>query len=109
MGRIDVSPTAEIAGNRGRLMPFHLRSLFHAPLLWHGRVDLSRSSGQIFRLGHFHKCCSDAAQAPEGAVFLVFGFVSARSQAHLGMLPRQSLAKNQKSSLRTATSFLSML
>jgi hypothetical protein len=43
------------------------------------------------------------------AVFLVFGGVSAQSQVHLDLRLRQSLAKNQKSSLRHATSFLSML
>jgi hypothetical protein len=62
-------------------------------------------------------------------VFLVFGFrlrqgfhrrqgyggqdggqvISAQSQGFLNLLLRRSLAKNQKSSLHTATSFLSML
>jgi hypothetical protein len=45
----------------------------------------------------------------EGAVFLGFGFVSAQSQAAVGMLLRQSLAKTQKSSLRMATVFLQTL
>ena len=44
----------------------------------------------------------------EGAVFLTLDFVSARSQSS-NLLPRQSLVQNQKSSLRRATSFLSML
>jgi hypothetical protein len=53
------------------------------------------------------------------AVFLIFGFrlrqgyggqvVSAQSQGFSNLLLRQSLAKNQKSLLRTATSFLSTL
>jgi hypothetical protein len=43
------------------------------------------------------------------AVFLGFGFVSAQSQAAVGMLLRQSLAKTQKSSLRLATLFLKTL
>jgi hypothetical protein len=41
--------------------------------------------------GYFHKCCRDAE-----AVFLAFGFVSARSQAAAGMLPRQNFAKRLK-------------
>jgi hypothetical protein len=60
-------------------------------------------------LEQFHKCCSAAEKLEREAVFLTFGFVSARSQATLGVLPRQSLAQSQKSSLRRATSFLSML
>ena len=43
------------------------------------------------------------------AVFLNFGLVSAQLQAAAGMLLRQSLAKTQKSSLRTATLFLEAL
>jgi hypothetical protein len=43
------------------------------------------------------------------AVFLDFGVVSAQLQAAFGMLLRQSLAKIQKSSLRTATLFLKTL
>jgi hypothetical protein len=43
------------------------------------------------------------------AVFLIFGFVSAQSQGFLNLLLHRSLAKNQKSSLHTATSFLSTL
>jgi hypothetical protein len=43
------------------------------------------------------------------AVFLIFSFVSAPSQAAADMLLRQSLAKNQKSSLSTATGFLERL
>jgi hypothetical protein len=42
-------------------------------------------------------------------VFLTFGFVSAQSQVATNLLLRQSLAKSQKSSFRTATSFLSTL
>jgi hypothetical protein len=40
------------------------------------------------------------------AVFLGFGFVSAQSQGYSNLLLRPSLAKTQKSSLRTATVFL---
>jgi len=40
---------------------------------------------------------------------LSFGFVLAQSQATAGLLLRQSLAKTQKSSLRTATVFLEPL
>ncbi len=43
------------------------------------------------------------------AVFLGFGFVSAHLQAAAGMLLRQSLAKTQKSPLKTATLFLKTL
>jgi len=43
------------------------------------------------------------------AVFLLAGFVSAQSQVTVDMLLRQSLASQQKSSLRTATIFLEML
>ena len=41
----------------------------------------------------------------EAAVFLGFGSVPARSQAAAGMLPHQSLAKSQKSSLRPLPHF----
>ncbi len=55
------------------------------------------------RLEHFHKLCS-VRPGPYGvAVLLVFGCVLARSQGAMAMLPRQSLAKNQKPSLRIAT------
>jgi len=40
---------------------------------------------------------------------LSFGFVSAQLQATAGMRFRQSLARTQKSSLRTATLFLETL
>jgi len=43
------------------------------------------------------------------AVFLIFGVVSAQSQGFSNLLLRRSLAKNQKSSPHTATSFLSTL
>ena len=43
------------------------------------------------------------------AVFLGFGFVSAQAQAAAGMRLRQSLAKTQKSSFKTATLFLETL
>ncbi|MDB6016279.1 MAG: hypothetical protein JWR19_768, partial [Pedosphaera sp.] len=69
---------------------------------WIGDFEFSVRS-----LEQFHKCCSAAEKLEREAVFLTFGFVSARSQATLGMLPRQSLAQSQKSSLRRATSFLS--
>jgi len=55
----------------------------------------------------------------ETAVFLIFGFrfakamarqvVSAQAQGFSNLLLRRSLAENQKSSLHTATSFLSTL
>jgi hypothetical protein len=53
------------------------------------------------------KSCSHAVEIVIGAVFLIFGFVSAQSQVAADTLLRQSLAKNQKSSLSTATLFLS--
>ena len=43
------------------------------------------------------------------AVFLGFGVVSAQAQAAAGMRLRQSLAKTQKSSLKTASLFLETL
>jgi hypothetical protein len=43
------------------------------------------------------------------AVFLGFGFVSAQLQVVSNLRLRRSLAKTQKSLLRTATSFPSML
>jgi hypothetical protein len=43
------------------------------------------------------------------AVILVFGFVSAQLQGFSNLHLRGSLAKNQKSSRRIATSFRSML
>jgi hypothetical protein len=57
-------------------------------------------------LERLKKNCSQAVGEKRGAVFLSFGIVSAQSQAHAGMLLRQSLAKTQKSSLRMATVFL---
>jgi len=56
-------------------------------------------------LERFKKYYSRSARA----VFLDFGIVSAQLQAAAGMLLRQSLAKTQKSSLRTATLFLETL
>jgi hypothetical protein len=72
-----------------------------------------------------HKSCSDVGGAEGTAVFLVFGFrlrpshggtgatagqvVSAQSQGYSNLFLRRSLAKNQKSSLHTAASFMSML
>jgi hypothetical protein len=47
--------------------------------------------------------------ALRAAVFLAFGCVFARSQGAAAMLPRLSLAKSQKSSLRTATEFFKTL
>jgi hypothetical protein len=47
-------------------------------------------------LEHFHQFCSHAGEARRGAVFLIFGFVSAQSQAAAGMLLGQSLAKKPK-------------
>jgi hypothetical protein len=61
------------------------------------------------KLERFHKCCSGVRLVEGTAVFLIFGFVSAQSQGLANLLLRRSLAKNQKSSLHTATSFLSTL
>jgi hypothetical protein len=47
-------------------------------------------------LEHFHQFCSQAGEEKRQAVFLIFGFVSAQSQAAAGMLLRQSLAKKPK-------------
>ena len=52
------------------------------------------------------KYCCQAVETAAGAVFLVFGVVSAQSQVAADMLLRQSLAKNQKSTLSMATLFL---
>jgi hypothetical protein len=60
-------------------------------------------------LEHFQKSCSDVLVVRLTAVFLVFGFVSAPLQGYSNLRRRRSLAKNQKSPLHTATSFLSML
>jgi len=70
-------------------------------------------------LEQLKKYCSHSAKGMAQAVFLVFGFrlrqgyggqvVPAQSQGFANLLLRRSLAKNQKSSLHTATSFLSML
>ena len=68
-----------------------------------------RRDNFITWLEHLHQICSSAFTTRREAVFLVFGFVSAQAQVIEDMPLRQSLAKNQKSSLRTATSFLSML
>jgi hypothetical protein len=50
----------------------------------------------MFKLEHFHQFCSHAGEEKREAVFLIFGFVSAQSQAAAGMLLRQSLAKKPK-------------
>ena len=47
--------------------------------------------------------------ALRAAVFLAFGSVFAQSQGAAAMLPRSSLSKSQKSTLRTATVFLKTL
>jgi hypothetical protein len=52
---------------------------------------------QTSPLEHFHKFCSQAGEARKEAIFLIFGFVSAQSQAAAGILLRQSLAKNPRS------------
>jgi hypothetical protein len=57
----------------------------------------------------FKKYCSHAVETLNGAVFLIFGFVSAQSQVAADMLLRQSPAKNQKASLSTATVFFKRL
>ena len=48
------------------------------------------------RLEHFQKYCSHVGEERREAVFLVFGFVFAQSQAASGMLLRSSLAKKTK-------------
>jgi hypothetical protein len=53
-----------------------------------------RCENQRPSLERFHKCCSGVLLVVWSAVFLIFGF---------------RLAKNQKSSLHTTTSFLSTL
>jgi hypothetical protein len=68
----------------------------------------TRAARQI-GLEHFHKSCSEAELDFMGAVFLDFGFVSDQFQGYSNLRLRQSLAKIQKSSLRLAPSFLSML
>jgi DNA primase len=60
-------------------------------------------------LEHFHKICSGALITLRDAVFLIFGSISAQLQVKFDLRLRQNAAKNQKSSRRTATSFLSML
>jgi hypothetical protein len=85
------------------------------------RLDLAPLCHQVFQpnqaksfricfnwfLEQFHQSCSDVLKSGT-AVFLVFGFVSA-SVIPMSGLPRRCLAKNQKSSLLIATSFLPML
>jgi hypothetical protein len=75
------------------------------------RAIIRRSFGTEHRraLERFHKCCSGVLLVVWTAVFLIFGFVSAQSQGLSNLLLHRSLAKNQKSSLHTATSFLSTL
>jgi hypothetical protein len=58
------------------------------------------------QLEHLKKHYSRAVKRNERAVFLRFGFVLAQSQVYADMLLRPSLAKTQKSSLRTAIVFL---
>jgi hypothetical protein len=75
--------------------------------------------GHALTLERFHKCRSDVLLVSWTAVFLIFGFslrqgyggqvVSDQSQGFSNLLLRRSLAKNQESSLHTATSFLSTL
>jgi hypothetical protein len=60
---------------------------------WSASYPNSRRIGQ---LEHFHQFCSDAGEERREVVFLIFGFVSAQSQAAAGMLLRQSLAKKPK-------------
>jgi hypothetical protein len=55
------------------------------------------------RLKKFH---SRAVGKIKRAVFFGFGFVSAQLQVFLNLRLRQSLAKTQKSPLRTAAQFL---
>jgi len=73
----------------------------------------------VKNLEHFYESCSDVPGDQLIAVFLIFGFrlrqgyggqvVSARSHGFSNLFLHRSLAKNQKSSLHIATSFLSML
>jgi len=64
---------------------------------------------EIFGLERVKKICSRAdwfvGKWFERAVFLSFGFVSAQLQGYSNLRLRQSLAKTQKSSLRTGYSF----
>jgi hypothetical protein len=61
-------------------------------------------SPEIARLERLKKYCSHSGKDVEEAVFLIFGFVSAQSQGLSNLFLRQSLAKNQKSSLRNGYS-----
>ena len=54
----------------------------------------------VHALERFKKYCSHSALKNENAVFLVFGFVLTQLQGFANLRLRQSLAKNQKSSLR---------
>src|SRR5688572_30854518 len=56
-----------------------------------------KRTGARLVLEQFKKYCSLS-----GTVLFVSGFVSAQSQAAVGMLIRQSLARTKKSSFRTA-------
>jgi len=61
-------------------------------------------------LERLKKCCSHSALKSGEAVFLIFGFVLAQLQGFANLRLRQSLAKNQKSSLRIGYSiFLTAL
>jgi hypothetical protein len=60
----------------------------------------------IFILERLKKFYSHAVGGQEEAVFLGFGFVSAQLQGCSNLRLRRSLAKTQKSSLRTAAEFL---
>jgi hypothetical protein len=62
--------------------------------------------GSIERLKKYY---SHSWKKRRAAVFLGFGFVLAQSQGVSNLLLRQSLAKTQKSSLRTAILFLKTL
>jgi hypothetical protein len=64
------------------------------PRTSNGKTGKERDSERL------RKYCSHSVKGMEGAVFLVFGFVSAQSQGFANLLLRRSLAKNQKSSLR---------
>jgi len=68
------------------------------------------NGGAEYLLERLKKCCSHSALKNEDAVFLVFGFVLAQLQGFANLRLRQSLAKNQKSSLRIGYSiFLTAL
>jgi len=75
------------------------KELIHA---FRALTPLNRSAGlrPAATLEQFKKYCSHSGMRSEEAVFLVFGFVLAQLQGFANLRLRQSLAKDQKSSLR---------